>query len=237
MRYIKKQEAPPEFTQWKAEANEYWQPSWNSKATNFQNPQKEIVHQSLLKEQGYICCYCQRRINLNNSHIEHFKPKDEDYYPKLSLEYNNFLASCQKEKITLEDSEETLEDSEEKIRKYEKNTVHCGHSKANWYDEKLMVSPLEENCAEYFSYTELGEILPSENKDKNESAKTTIDKLGLDIRKLRNERRGAIEGLFAEIELSRENIEIYIRKLDQVNEEGQYDKFCNVLIYILKQYV
>jgi uncharacterized protein (TIGR02646 family) len=216
MRYIKKQKVPPEFTQWKAEENEDWQPFWNSKATNFQNPQKQIVHQSLLKEQGYICCYCQRRIDLNNSHIEHFKPKDEDYYPELSLEYNNFLASCQKEN---------------------KSTDHCGHAKDNWYDEKLMVSPLEENCGEYFSYTEFGEILPSKNKEKNESAKTTIDKLGLDIRKLRNERRGAIEGLFAEIELSRENIEIYIRKLDQVNEEGQYDKFCNVLIYILKQYV
>jgi uncharacterized protein (TIGR02646 family) len=101
MRYIKKQEAPPEFTEWKAQENEDWKPFWNSKATNFRNPQKEIVHQSLLTEQGYICCYCQRRINLNNSHIEHFKPKDESCYPELSLEYTNFLASCQKERINI----------------------------------------------------------------------------------------------------------------------------------------
>ena len=58
MRYIKKQQTPPKFTEWKAQANEAWQPFWNSKSTNFQNPQKEIVHKSLLKEQGYICCYC-----------------------------------------------------------------------------------------------------------------------------------------------------------------------------------
>ena len=99
-----------------------------------------------------------------------------------------------------------------------------------------MVSPLEENCAEYFSYTVFGEILPSENKEKNESAKTTIEKLGLDIRKLRSERRAAIEEFFTGIELSREDIEIYIREFDKVNDEGQYDQFCNVLIYILKQY-
>ena len=85
MRYIKKQQTPQKFSDWKAQANEAWQPFWNSKATNFQKPEKESVHKSLLKEQGYICCYCQRRIDLKNSHIEHFKPKD--YYPKLSLEY------------------------------------------------------------------------------------------------------------------------------------------------------
>lgn len=230
MRYIKKQQAPPKFTQWKAEANEDWQPHWssNKKKTNFQNPQKQIVHQSLLKEQGYICCYCQRRIDLNNSHIEHFKPKDEDYYPELSLEYNNFLASCQKEKIT-------LEDSEEKIREYAESPVHCGHAKGNWYDEKLTVSPLIQNCADYFRYTEAGEILPSEDPYKNEAAKVTIEKLGLD--KLNDKRRAVIKDLFGEEELTKEEIEKFIASFDKINEEDQYDPFCNVLIYILKQYI
>ena len=40
MRHIKKQEAPQEFLDWKAQENEDWQPFWNSKATNFRNPQK-----------------------------------------------------------------------------------------------------------------------------------------------------------------------------------------------------
>jgi hypothetical protein len=34
MRYIKKQQTPPKFTEWKAQANEAWQPFWNSKSTN-----------------------------------------------------------------------------------------------------------------------------------------------------------------------------------------------------------
>ncbi|MEB3193446.1 MAG: retron system putative HNH endonuclease [Snowella sp.] len=214
MRYIQKQEAPPEFTQWKEQNPLADYERLGKKASN---KIKKIVHQSLLTEQGYICCYCQRRIDLNNSHIEHLKPKDENLYPELALDYNNLLASCQKMN-----------------KKGEPR--HCGSLKDNWYDEKLMVSPLEENCAEYFSYTVLGEILPSENKKKNESAKTTIEKLGLDIRKLRSERRAAIEEFFTGIELSREDIEIYIREFDKVNDEGQYDQFCNVLIYVLKKY-
>ncbi len=63
MRYIKKQQTPQEFLDWKAKSNEDWQPTWD----DLKNPEKTIVRQSLLKEQGYICCYCQRRINLRVS--------------------------------------------------------------------------------------------------------------------------------------------------------------------------
>ena len=224
MRYIKKQKTPQEFLEWKAQVNEDWQPSWD----DLKNPEKNIVRQSLLKEQGHICCYCQRRIDLNNSHIEHFKPKDENYYPELSLEYTNFLASCQKEKIN-------IETNEEKIREYGEIPVHCGHAKGNWYDEKLTVSPLIQNCADYFLYTEAVEILPSEDPDKNEAAKVTIEKLGLD--KLNDKRQAVIKGLFGEEKLSKEEIEIFINNLDQRNPEDQYDEFCNVLIYVLKQYI
>jgi uncharacterized protein (TIGR02646 family) len=227
VRYIKKQETPPAFTDWKAQANEDWQPYWNSKATNFRNPQKEIVHQSLLKEQGYICCYCQRRINLNNSHIEHFKPKDENCYPELSLEYSNFLASCQKEK-------------EDKPKNYQESPVHCGHLKGNWYDENLMISPLQEDCNEYFIYTAFGDILSTEDDHKKESAKITIEKLGLNIPKLKSERRAVIEGLqelLQQVGNSKETLEILIKNYDQVNKEGYLNEFCEVLIHFLKQYI
>jgi uncharacterized protein (TIGR02646 family) len=233
MRYIKKQEAPPEFTEWKAQENEDWKPFWNSKATNFRNPQKEIVHQSLLTEQGYICCYCQRRINLNNSHIEHFKPKDESRYPELSLEYTNFLASCQKERINIL-VDEDQEDLVNQEQSYPENPVHCGHLKKNWYNERLTVSPLDPSCADYFGYTQAGEI-----NGKNEAANITIEKLGLDNSKLTRARRKIIEGYLGgeELQLSKEDIEKLITKLNQIDEKGEYYEFCEVLIYILKQYV
>jgi hypothetical protein len=99
----------------------------------------------------------------------------------------------------------------------------------------LTVSPLIQNCADYFRYTEAGEILPSEDPDKNEAAKVTIEKLGLD--KLNDKRRAVIKDLFGEEELTKEEIEKFIESFDNVNEEDKYDPFCNVLIYILKQYI
>ena len=99
----------------------------------------------------------------------------------------------------------------------------------------MTVSPLIQNCADYFRYTEAGEILPSEDQDKNKAAKVTIEKLGLN--KLNAKRRAVIKGLFGQEELSREEIEIFINNLDQRNPEGQYDEFCGILIYVLKQYI
>jgi hypothetical protein len=218
MRYIKKQETPPAFTDWK---EKHPLSDYDKLGKKSSNKIKKIVHQSLLKEQGYICCYCQRSINQDDSHIEHFKPKDENYYPELALDYNNLLTSCQKLPIKEEPK-------------------HCGHLKDNWYDENLTISPLQEDCNEYFTYTAFGDILPSEDDEKKESAKTTIEKLGLNIPTLKSERRGAIEGLQELLQQegdSKENIEKLIKNYDQVNEEGYLNQFCEVLIYFLKRYI
>ena len=121
-----------------------------------------------------------------------------------------------------------------------KEPKHCGHLKDNWYDENLTISPLQEDCNEYFTYTAFGDILSSEDDEKKESAKITIEKLGLNIPKLKSERRGAIEGLqelLQQVENSKETIEILIQNYDQVNQEGYLNQFCEVLIYFLKQYV
>lgn len=65
---------------------------------------KAEIKKSLLKEQGYICCYCGNRIikDRNSSHIEHLIPKSKKdnagNYVQLNKEkvydYDNLLASC-----------------------------------------------------------------------------------------------------------------------------------------------
>lgn len=74
MKYIKKNPEPSNFTEWK---NKQKSSEVNLTYSSLQNPEKSDVKKSLLKEQGYICCYCCGRIELNNSHIEHFNPQSE----------------------------------------------------------------------------------------------------------------------------------------------------------------
>ena len=59
MKYIIKSTEPQSIIDWKNLANDDWQPSWD----NLMNPQKGTLRESLVEEQGYICCYCQQRID------------------------------------------------------------------------------------------------------------------------------------------------------------------------------
>ena len=215
MKYIKKNQAPQDFTAWKKLANENWQPNWN----NFQKPEKNSVHNSLLKEQGFICCYCGRRINLTDSHVEHLKPRNK--YPDLALDYTNFIASCQGES-----------ENPPPI------PVHCGHKKAEWYEENLMVSPLDNNCDDFFRYADDGQILPTQDLTKQAAAKETINRLALDINKLKKMREQAIEGILDVIDTLNNNEK---RKLidgfEQPNQNGEYEEFCSAIVHILKQYL
>lgn len=213
MKYIKKREEPESFIAWKKLANEDWEPSWN----NFSKPQKTDVHNSLLQEQGFICCYCGRLISSTTSHIEHLKPRKN--YPQLTLDYTNILASCQREREP-------------------KEPLHCGSKKDDWYDEHLMVSPLDINCAEFFRYTEDGQILSTEYPEKKPPADTTIDKLDLNIDKLKKMRMGAIEAVLEDFEnLTGDEREILLQRFSQPDETGQNEEFCAAITYILKQYI
>jgi uncharacterized protein (TIGR02646 family) len=194
--------------------NEDWKPSWDE----LRAPEKPDVHEALLREQGFICCYCGMRINRKSSHIEHLKPRTT--YPELALEYGNLLASCQGES-----EEPPLE------------PVHCGHKKGKWYEAHLMVSPLDANCANFFRYAGSGEILPTDEPDKQAVAITTIEKLGLDIDKLRAMRSAAIDGVLMAIEgLTDEEILLFVQAYEQLDADGRYTPFCDAIAYILKQY-
>lgn len=71
MKYIEKQQEPCVFTNWKAQANDDWQPKYEYLSGEI----KKAVKDTLMSEQGYICCYCERRLTKSDSHIEHFRPQ------------------------------------------------------------------------------------------------------------------------------------------------------------------
>ena len=58
MKKITKGTEPSEFTAWKSEDKMAHRPNWK----RLRAPLKTIIHESLMSEQGYICCYCESRI-------------------------------------------------------------------------------------------------------------------------------------------------------------------------------
>ena len=74
-----------------------------AKGGNYFNLYKNELRDSLLEEQGYICCYCMQRIpkklnenevekNFPDCKIEHVKCQSEN--PDLELDYDNLLMAC-----------------------------------------------------------------------------------------------------------------------------------------------
>jgi uncharacterized protein (TIGR02646 family) len=91
MKCVAKRMSPQSFEDWKLLANSEWQPRYS----NLQTPQKQALHEALLSEQGWVCCYCGRPVGLRDSHIEHFHPQER--HVDLALSYDNLHASCIRE--------------------------------------------------------------------------------------------------------------------------------------------
>lgn len=169
MKHVTKGRPAPEFDAWKVSGDANWAPGYG----DLQNPQKRKLHESLLREQGWVCCYCGRQIDLHDSHIEHFRPQER--YAELALNYENLHASC--------------------IRETQPGKpLHCGHAKGADFDEALQISPLDAQCESRFAYTLDGGIMPSDTTDVQ--AAYMIELLRLDIAFLRNRRSAEVCSVF-----------------------------------------
>lgn len=202
MKRIVKDDEPAEFSKWKEQDRMAHRPNWN----RVPRPVKESVHGSLMREQGFICCYCEMRVERDNSHIEHFRPvRPERGYAGRQLDYTNLHCSCQRESSPGEPR-------------------HCGHQKGSWFDENLLVSPLDPDCEMRFRFTANGDMFP--RLDDDAGAEATIRRLRLNLPKLRELRAAAVDGLY---DLPKADIR---RLLDRV-EDGKFLEFHTTIRQIL----
>jgi len=179
MKHIVKGDEPEELANWKASANEDWQPKY----ADLQNPEKQAVKQSLMAEQGHICCYCERRLLDGDSHIEHLQPQSDAAVD--SLDYGNMLCSCQNQ-----------------IKQGDPR--HCGNLKSS---HSISITPLDADCEMRFAYTHDGEM--QAEPTSNVSAQQTIKILGLGIPKLNAMRRMVIEP-FLDPELNTDDLTKFV---------------------------
>lgn len=211
MRHFVKGPQPAALEEWKALANEDWQPTYEG----LQNPQKRVLHQSLLDEQGHVCCYCGRRISLTDSHIEHFRP--QELRGDLALNHENLLASCIRETAP-------------------GAPLHCGHAKGNDFDEAKHLSPVDPTCERRFIYTLTGSILPSDEEDARANYMSNL--LRLDIDFLRNRRLEALTSTFDEGFIGSatdDELAALAEAFRQRDPDGKLDSFSHVLARYAEQ--
>lgn len=208
MKCINKENEPNEFSDWKRLENEDWQPCYNDLSGSI----KKSVKEALMKEQGYLCCYCERRLINNDSHIEHFRPQSDSTVDP--LDFSNMLCSCQ-----------------DRLKKGEPR--HCGNLKDNWFDASLLISPLNFGCESRFAFTGDGNIKPGLTSDA--AATKTISRLGLNIPKLKALRASAIEP-FLEESLSEDDMHRFVAGYLQKSSNGLYGEFWTTIRYLFGGY-
>ena len=155
---VNKREEPEFFLIFKRFSNPG---KWEDYPTDVKRKLKKYM---LKNEQRNFCPYCERKIRIERSQIEHIKPKDK--FPELLNEYNNYLTGC-------------LE--------YHKT---CGSRKGNRWDSNF-INPVKKNPEEYFIYElSTGKIIPvHEEGKKKEASEITIEILNLNEKRLCEQRK------------------------------------------------
>ncbi len=211
MKFIKKSEEPEWFKNWK---KHHSKDKWDDFRGN-----KNRLKKTLLEEQGYICCYCQKRVELFSSHIEHLKPQSK--HPNEIFNYKNLLASCYGE----------LDNGSKPIFK------HCGHAKD---DEELPVSPRDIDCENYFVFDKLGEIFPNQSLEDIDIAfaSKAIILLELNCRYLVRRRKILIDELgLDEFDYSKDELGKLIATFNIRDKEDRFEPFCSAIVYVLKAFI
>jgi len=210
LKYIVKGSEPKEFTEWKSRESK-------ARYEDCKNPEREKVIESLLIEQGYICCYCGGRIDLA-CNIEHVITRTDSQDKE--LDFQNFLVSCLGG-----------------ISRENKKSRHCNNFRSN---KELPISPFDKDCESYFKYKNTGEVV-SNKKRKNssedfESAEKTIENLGLNSKTLTEKRSNFINQTLALIENGMINDISEEIKFYQSRHDNKYQPFCFVIYSYLKDY-
>ena len=203
MIHIEKGASPESFENWK-------RTNYNRKFDALQGKPRSDLINSLISEQKGLCCYCCAGIGRENSHIEHIKPKGDRRWKNLRFSYKNLLASC---------------------NGYDEYGFTCGHNKDEWYDEKLFISPLDEDCESYFTYSLEGRILGASVDDKK--ACETISKLYINSYELIAARKAVIDTIMGDSSIH-ENLETELDWYKTPDDNGQLEPFYNVIIFTLE---
>lgn len=173
------------------------------------------LRDALIKEQGEICCYCMKKIDVDSSHIEHFFPKEQ--FRDIDLSYDNLFASCNGEGSSIIYDE------------------YCGHRKDNWWRED-MISPTDIEVEKVFKYAPNGKISSVNGRTTSNIAQEMIHNLGLDSYHLERSRREAIEAseVFDDVEYSEEEIRNFIDYYSN-KDNGTYIPFCKAIVDCLEE--
>lgn len=172
------------------------------------------LKQSLLREQGFTCCYCMSRIDESTMRVEHWHPKSQ--YPDEQLDYRNLLAACHGNEGGGPDHE------------------HCDVKKG---DQILTYNPADPNVdvESKLRYTNYGEV----RAIKGETAlqdQLGVHVLNLNCERLVIDRRSAMKGALSALKTIPPGlIRAQIARWENKDSAGRLPPYSGAVLYALRR--
>lgn len=219
MKFIAKNRPPKKYADWckKVRGKE------NEDYRNLHSDERDPLKQALIKEQGALCAYTLKRIDMDSCHVEHIKPESVCRAEKRGsdLDYKNMVACFPKEDL--------------------KQPYRYGaKQKDNWWEDdgKQFISPLSQRCESLLSFDIRGKIFALNN---DADALKTIEILKLDHTSLTEERYRAITefiyGADGMSPLSKAKAQTAILAILKKDRSGKFIEFCIPIKCALLQYL
>ena len=164
------------------------------------------LKESLLREQGYICCYCMSRISAERMKVEHFRPRR---YTESVMEYGNLLAAC---------------------LGISNQYRHCDTNKA---DQEISINPTDHRCESIISYRSNGKVKFSE--EYRADIEDTLNLNNPILIANRKAALDATLDLLKQVDrgFSTGSIEKTLAKFQSKDRDGRYSPFCQVILWWL----
>lgn len=186
------------------------------------------LKESLLKEQGYICAYCMRRIPCKDDNpcaiirVEHIFSRKNHPDKEYVFNYKNLVACCPGAIGMLPDSEKMSADN-----------FHCDRRKG---DNDVSFSLFSDTFIDTISYSSKDGTVRSSDSKYNEEINEILN---LNHPQLKRNRLEALNGVIIELSkssnLTKSAIEKILTIWDEKDEEGHYKAYCGIVIWFLKK--
>ncbi|KAA6332713.1 hypothetical protein EZS27_018808 [termite gut metagenome] len=173
------------------------------------------LREALLREQGYTCAYCMRRIPCKDANsnedirIDHIKCREK--YPDLQLDYKNMVICCPGAI---------------------NNDFHCDKKKGA---SDISFTPFDSFFIDTLSYLsgsgQIKSTNPSWDKELN-------NVLNLNNSLLKQNRKQTLEGIIVSLgkreeDWRKRNIEELLGKWKEKNKNGQFEPYCGIIVWFL----
>lgn len=210
MLYIEKGREPDSLTKYKKEKFAYYD--------GFK--EKDDIRKHLLEEQGHLCAYCMRRIDMKHMKIEHWYP--EDLLSDLEcLDYKNMLGACEGHITGTKGCDDTCD-------------THKGNA-------VITVNPHDENTIKKVNYrTATGEIY-SDDEDIQRDLDEILN-LNSEKHSLKGNRKAMLNSAITEMSKlqrngiwKKKNIEDMIIYYQSSDSDGKKKEYAGIVLWYLQK--